>query len=162
MSFLFKIIFHFSIITSKAFWVLWLLRKPVRYFENLLCIWSLICSNSSFSNTFEKVESVLTGRYFSFSLSFPFLKIGVTSDFFNVSGNFPLTRHSLKMLVSFSEKILIGFFKILIGMSSIGDGLLLDRDFIALRMSSLENRVNENEFSSVLYFSLIFIALSSL
>ena len=64
------------------------------------------------------------------------------------------------MLVSFSEKILIGFFKILIGMSSIGDGLLLDRDFIALRMSSLENRVNENEFSSVLYFSLIFIALS--
>ena len=66
------------------------------------------------------------------------------------------------MLVSFSEKILIGFFKIFIGMSSIGDGLLLDRDFIALRMSSLENRVNENEFSSVLYFSLIFIALSLL
>ena len=47
-------------------------------------------------------------------------------------------------------------------MSSIGDGLLLDRDFIALRMSSLENRVNENEFSSVLYFSLVFIALSLL
>ena len=79
-----------------------------------------------------------------------------------MSGNFPLTRHSFKMLVSFSEKILIGFFKILIGMSSIGDGLLLDRDFIALRMSSLENRVNENEFSSVLYFSLVFIALSLL
>ena len=32
-------------------------------------------------------------------------------------------------------------------MSSIGDALLLDRDFISLRMPSFENRVNENEFS---------------
>ena len=32
-------------------------------------------------------------------------------------------------------------------MSSIGDALLLDGDFIALRMSSFENKVNENEFS---------------
>ena len=32
-------------------------------------------------------------------------------------------------------------------MSSIGDALLLDRDFIALIMSSFESRVNENEFS---------------
>ena len=32
-------------------------------------------------------------------------------------------------------------------MSSIGDALLLDRNFIALRMSSSENKVNENEFS---------------
>ena len=38
------------------------------------------------------------------------------------------------------------------GMSSNGDALLLDTDFIALRMPSLENKVNENEFS---YFSLI-------
>ena len=45
-------------------------------------------------------------------------------------------------------------------MSPIGDALLLDRDFIALRMSSFENRVSENEFSWVLYFSLIFITLS--
>ena len=45
-------------------------------------------------------------------------------------------------------------------MCSIKDVLLLDRDFIALRMSSFENRVNENEFSQVLYFSLIFITLS--
>ena len=45
-------------------------------------------------------------------------------------------------------------------MSSIGDALLLDRDFIALTMSSFENRVNENEFSWVIYFSLIFITLS--
>ena len=37
--------------------------------------------------------------------------------------------------------------KILIGMSSIRDALLLDRDFIALRMSCFENRVHENEFS---------------
>ena len=32
-------------------------------------------------------------------------------------------------------------------MPSTGDALLLDGDFIALRMSSLENRVKENEFS---------------
>ena len=32
-------------------------------------------------------------------------------------------------------------------MSSIGDALLVDRDFIALIMSSSESRVNENEFS---------------
>ena len=32
-------------------------------------------------------------------------------------------------------------------MSSIGDALLLNRDLIAVRMSSFENRVNENEFS---------------
>ena len=32
-------------------------------------------------------------------------------------------------------------------MSSIRDALLLDRDFIALKMSSFENRVNENELS---------------
>ena len=31
-------------------------------------------------------------------------------------------------------------------MSSITEALLLDRDFITLRMSSFENRVNENEF----------------
>ena len=36
-------------------------------------------------------------------------------------------------------------------MSSIGDALLLNRDFIALRMSCFENRVNENEFSWVLF-----------
>ena len=41
----------------------------------------------------------------------------------------------------------MNFFKILIGMSSTGDALLLERDFIALRMSSFENKVNENEFS---------------
>ena len=51
----------------------------------------------------------------------------------------------------------IQFFKISIGMSSIGDALLLDRNFIALRMSSSENKVNENEFSWVSYFSWIFI-----
>ena len=45
-------------------------------------------------------------------------------------------------------------------MSSIRDTLLLDRNFIALRISPFENRVNENEFSGVLYFSLIFITLS--
>ena len=32
-------------------------------------------------------------------------------------------------------------------MSSIGDVLLLDRDVIALRMSSFENKANENAFS---------------
>ena len=32
-------------------------------------------------------------------------------------------------------------------MSLTGDALLLERDFIALRMSSFENKVNENEFS---------------
>ena len=32
-------------------------------------------------------------------------------------------------------------------MSSIRGALVLDRDFIALRMSLFENRVNENEFS---------------
>ena len=32
-------------------------------------------------------------------------------------------------------------------MSSIGDALLLDREFIALKMSSFENKVYENEFS---------------
>ena len=38
-------------------------------------------------------------------------------------------------------------------MSSIGDALLLDGDFIALRMSSFENKVNENEFSlSIILF----------
>ena len=41
----------------------------------------------------------------------------------------------------------MNFFKILIGMFSTGDALLLERDFIALRMSSFENKVNENEFS---------------
>ena len=45
-------------------------------------------------------------------------------------------------------------------MPSIGDALLLDSDFIALRMSSFERKVNENEISSVSYFSLIFITLS--
>ena len=30
LEFLFKIALHFSIITSRAFWVLWFLRKPVR------------------------------------------------------------------------------------------------------------------------------------
>ena len=42
-------------------------------------------------------------------------------------------------------------------MSSIRDALLLDRDFIALRMSSFENKVNENEFSwvSYLYFYIL-------
>ena len=33
-------------------------------------------------------------------------------------------------------------------MSSTGDALLEDRDFIALRTPSFENKVNENEFSS--------------
>ena len=32
-------------------------------------------------------------------------------------------------------------------MSSTGVALLLERDFITLRMSSFENKVNENEFS---------------
>ena len=45
-------------------------------------------------------------------------------------------------------------------MSSITDALLLDRDFITLTISSFECRVNENEFFSVLYYSLIFITLS--
>ena len=45
-------------------------------------------------------------------------------------------------------------------MCSVGDALLLDKDFIALIMSSFENRVNANEFSWVLYFSLIFITVS--
>ena len=31
-------------------------------------------------------------------------------------------------------------------MPSIGDVLLLDRDFVALRMSSFENKISENEF----------------
>ena len=30
-------------------------------------------------------------------------------------------------------------------MSSVGDALLLDRDFIALRMSCFENKLNEND-----------------
>ena len=34
-------------------------------------------------------------------------------------------------------------------MSSTGDGLLLDTDFMALKMSSFKNKVNENEFSWV-------------
>ena len=63
MSFLFKIAFHFSILASGAFSVLWFLRKPVRWFENLFCIWS-------------------------------FVTIWVTSTRFNVSGNFPLIRHT--------------------------------------------------------------------
>ena len=45
-------------------------------------------------------------------------------------------------------------------MSPNGDALLLDRDFIALRMSFFENKVNENEFSWVSYFSLLFVTLS--
>ena len=35
----------------------------------------------------------------------------------------------------------------LIDVSSDGDALLPDRDFIALRMSSFETKVNENKFS---------------
>ena len=62
LSFLSKIVLDFSIITSRVFCVLWFLRKPARCFENLLCIWSLIYSNSSFSNTFKMVEGILTGR----------------------------------------------------------------------------------------------------
>ena len=31
-------------------------------------------------------------------------------------------------------------------MSSIADALLLDRDSVALRMSSFENKISENEF----------------
>ena len=42
----------------------------------------------------------------------------------------------------------------------IGDALLLDRDFIALMLSSFENKINENEFFWVSYFSLIFITVS--
>ena len=42
----------------------------------------------------------------------------------------------------------------------IGDALLLDRDFIALMLSSFENKINENEFFWVSYFSLIFITIS--
>ena len=45
-------------------------------------------------------------------------------------------------------------------MPSIGDALLLDSDFIALRMSSFERKVNGNEISRVSYFFLIFITLS--
>ena len=45
-------------------------------------------------------------------------------------------------------------------MSSIGDALFLDRDFIILRMFSFENKTNENEFSWVSHFYLIFITFS--
>ena len=44
-------------------------------------------------------------------------------------------------------------------MSPNGDALVLDRDFITLRMSPFENKVNENE-ERASYFSLIFITLS--
>ena len=39
LTFLFKTAFHFSIITSRAFSLLWFLRNPVRCFENLFYIY---------------------------------------------------------------------------------------------------------------------------
>ena len=85
----------------------------------------------------------------------------VKSALFHMLGNFPLIRHSLKMLVSFFwVDIRLEIFNILLGMSSIGDGLLIDWDFIALRMSSLETnqmKVSSLEYHAFLGFYYTFI-----
>ena len=44
-------------------------------------------------------------------------------------------------------------------MSSVGDGLLLDAGFMALKMSSFKNKVNKKEFSWVSYFLLSLLHL---
>ena len=125
MSFLFKIVSHFSIITRGALTVLWFLGKPVRYFENLFSTWSLICSNSSFSNTWSIIGSFqCLGKLFVYQTF-----IENVSKFFWVNMNWIFA-------------------------------LLLDRVFISLRISSLENKGNENDFCWVLYFSLIIVTLS--
>ena len=58
---LFSLTFQDSIILKREFCVLLLFRKPVRWFENLFCIYLLSCLKRMLSNSLVKFDRVLIG-----------------------------------------------------------------------------------------------------
>ena len=69
-----------------------------------------------FLNTVDTKGRMLTGLYFALSLGSNFLKTGVMSESFNVSGNLLFVKDSLIQFVSSGKQNVLSF-RILIGIS---------------------------------------------
>ena len=85
--------------------MLWFRQNPAKYLERLGSIYDLPWLLISFSYNFEKFERVLIDLHLLLSVVPPFLKTGVMSAYFRMSGTLlffiqllKMIRHELRLL----------------------------------------------------------------